>query len=106
MARNQSAANTEVSGYVTRVSSLAGTTGNPGHEIARSLRGAYLAMHRRSDANFATYGITADQFVVLAALSDGSVRTQAEVCRRTYTDANTMGSMLALMKTRGLVKRM
>src|SRR5262245_7125745 len=106
MSRNKLDTNTEVSGYLTRVSELAGTTGNPGHEIAMSLRGAYLAMHRRADANFAAYGITADQFVLLAALSDGSVLTQAEVCRRTYTDPNTTGSMLALLQTRGLVKRM
>src|SRR6516165_5188534 len=106
MARNPPDASTEVSGYVTRVSALAGSTGNPGHEIAMSLRGAYLALHRRSDTNFAAFGITADQFVVLAALSDGSVRTQAEVGRRTYTDANTMGSMLALLQKRGFVQRM
>jgi DNA-binding MarR family transcriptional regulator len=106
MARNPLEVGNEVSGYVTRVSSLAGATGNPGHEIAMSLRGAYLAMHRQSDANFASYGITADQFVVLGTLSDGSVLTQAEVGRRTYTDPNTMGSMLALLQTRGLVKRM
>jgi DNA-binding MarR family transcriptional regulator len=77
-----------------------------GHEIAMSLRGAYLAMHRQADANFAPYGLTANQFVVLAALSDGAVLTQSEVCRRTYSDPNTMGAMLALMETRGLVKRM
>jgi DNA-binding MarR family transcriptional regulator len=106
MARNQADASTEVAGYVTRVASLAGTTGNPGHEIAMSLRGAYLAMHRQSDANFAAYGITADQFIILASLNDGSVLTQSEMCRRTYTDPNTMGSMLALLQSRGLVRRM
>jgi DNA-binding MarR family transcriptional regulator len=71
-----------------------------------SLRGAYLAMHRLADADFADFGITADQFVVLVVLSDGSVMTQSEVCRRTYTDPNTMGSMLALMQRRCLVSRM
>jgi DNA-binding MarR family transcriptional regulator len=70
-----------------------------------SLRGAYLAMHRQADAGFAPSGLTADQFVVLAALSDGAVFTQSEVCRRTYSDPNTMGAMLALLETRGLVKR-
>jgi DNA-binding MarR family transcriptional regulator len=79
---------------------------HPWHEIAMSLRGAYLAMHRQADAGFAPYGVTADQFVVLAALIDGAALTQAEVCRRTYSDPNTIGAMLALMERRGLVRRM
>jgi DNA-binding MarR family transcriptional regulator len=76
------------------------------HEIAMTLRGAYLAMHRQAEGEFARYAITADQFVVLAALIDGTVLAQSEVCRRTYSDPNTMGAMLTLMETRGLVKRM
>ncbi len=32
-------------------------------ELPIALRGAYLAMHRRTDQAFAKYGITADQFV-------------------------------------------
>jgi DNA-binding MarR family transcriptional regulator len=79
---------------------------HPWHEIAMSLRGAYLTMHRQADAGFAPYGVTADQFVVLAALTDGTVLTQAEVCRRTYSDPNTIGAMLALLEGRGLVRRM
>src|SRR5690349_9809785 len=71
-----------------------------------SLRGAYWAMHRQSEGVFARYGLTADQFVVLAALTDGNVHAQSEVSRRTYSDPNTMGAMLALMETRGLVRRM
>jgi DNA-binding MarR family transcriptional regulator len=76
------------------------------HQIAMSLRGAYLAMHRQADAEFARYGVTADQFVVLAALQGGTVLTQSAVCRLTFSDPNTMGAMLALMETRGLVRRM
>jgi MarR family transcriptional regulator, lower aerobic nicotinate degradation pathway regulator len=76
------------------------------HDIAMALRGAYLAMHRQADSEFARYGITADQFVVLAVLMDGTVRSQSAVCRLTHSDPNTMGAMLALMETRGLVKRM
>jgi DNA-binding MarR family transcriptional regulator len=76
------------------------------HEIAMSLRGAYLTMHRQAETEFARYGITADQFVVLAVLSDGAIHSQVEVGRRTFSDPNTMGAMLALMETRGLVKRM
>ena len=76
------------------------------HEIAMSLRGAYLTMHRQAETEFARYGITADQFVVLAVLSDGAAVAQSEVCRRTYSDRNTMGTLLGLMETRGLVRRM
>jgi DNA-binding MarR family transcriptional regulator len=76
------------------------------HDIAMTLRGAYLAMHRQAEAEFARYALTADQFVVLAALIDGTVLAQSEVCRRTYSDPNTMGAMLARMQTRGLVRRM
>jgi len=71
-----------------------------------SLRGAYLALHRLADVDFTPYGITADQFPVLVVLRNGMVLTQADVCRRSHTDPNTMGSMLALMQTRGLVRRM
>jgi DNA-binding MarR family transcriptional regulator len=76
------------------------------HEIAMSLRGAYMAMHRQADGEFARYGITADQFVILAVLSDGAALAQAEVCRRTHSDPNTISAMLALLETRGLVGRM
>ena len=36
-----------------------------GHDIAIALRGAYLALHRRSESAFAPHGVTADQFVVI-----------------------------------------
>ncbi len=73
---------------------------------AMSLRGAYLTMHRQAEGEFARYAITADQFVVLAVLIDGAVLPQSEVCRLTYSDPSTMGAMLTLMETRGLVRRM
>src|SRR5205085_66588 len=50
-----------------------------GHEIAMALRAAYLAMHRRSDAQFARRGVTADQFVLLAALAGGGAVTQRDL---------------------------
>src|SRR5262249_32134477 len=71
-----------------------------------SLRGAYLAVHRQADGEFARYGITGDQFPILAVLSDGAVLAQAELCRRTHSDPNTISAMLALMETRGLIRRM
>jgi DNA-binding MarR family transcriptional regulator len=85
---------------------MAETTVDTWHQIAMSLRGAYLAMHRQAETEFARFGITAEQFVVLAVLRDGAVLSQAEVGRRTYSDPNTMGAMLALMEARGLVRRM
>jgi DNA-binding MarR family transcriptional regulator len=76
-----------------------------GHDIALALRAAYLALHRRSDAHFARHGVTADQFVLLAALADGVSVTQRELARRTSSDPNTVRAMLLLLEERGLVAR-
>jgi hypothetical protein len=76
------------------------------HEIGMSLRGAYGALHCQAEGEFARYGITADQFVVLAALIDGNVHAESGVSRRTYSDPNTMDAMLALSEARRLVRRM
>jgi DNA-binding MarR family transcriptional regulator len=76
-----------------------------GHELAMALRGAYLAMHRRSDARFARRGVTADQFVLLDALVGNNAVTQRELARRTGSDPNTVRAMLVLLEERGLVTR-
>lgn len=76
-----------------------------GHQIAMSLRAAYLVMHRQSDASFAADGVTADQFVLLAVLAEEDGITQQTLVRRTWSDPNTIGAMLVLMETRGLVVR-
>ena len=76
-----------------------------GHEIAMALRAAYLAMHRRSDAQFARHGVTADQFVLLAALAGGGAVTQRDLARRTFSDPNTVRAMLLLLEKRGLIAR-
>jgi hypothetical protein len=65
-----------------------------GHHLALALRGAYLAMHRTCDAHFARAGVTADQFVVLAALAPGQALTQRELAARTSSDPNTLRAML------------
>lgn len=75
------------------------------HELAMSLRLAYLALHRRTDAVMAKAGITADQFVVLAALSEGMVLTQSELAERIGSDRNTVRAMLVLLERRGLIVR-
>jgi len=74
-------------------------------ELPMALRAAYLAMHRQSDAQFAKYGITADQFVLLATLSRGKALTQRELARRMPSDPSTVRAMLVLLEKQGLVRR-
>jgi DNA-binding MarR family transcriptional regulator len=76
-----------------------------GREIARALRAAYLALHRQTNACFAKDGVTADQFVLLAALADADGVTQQELVRRVGSDHNTVRAMLLLLEGRGLVAR-
>ena len=76
-----------------------------GREIARALRAAYLALHRQTNACFAKDGVTADQFVLLAALADADGVTQQELVRRVGSDHNTVRAILLLLEGRGLVAR-
>jgi DNA-binding MarR family transcriptional regulator len=76
-----------------------------GHDLAMSLRAAYLAMHRQADAYLARSGVTADQFVLLARLAQGGPVTQQELARRASSDPNTVRAMLVLLEDRGLVAR-
>jgi DNA-binding MarR family transcriptional regulator len=76
-----------------------------GHELAMALRSAYLAMHRQADAALAHFGVTADQFVLLAALAEAEALTQRELARRISSDASTVRAMLALLEHRELVAR-
>jgi DNA-binding MarR family transcriptional regulator len=70
-----------------------------------ALRGAYLAMHRRTDSLLSRIGVTADQFVVLAALAEGVALTQSDLVTRTMSDPNTLRAMLVLLERQGLIKR-
>ena len=74
-------------------------------ELPMALRAAYLALHRRSDARFLEYGVTADQFVLLATLARGDALTQRELARRMPSDPSTVRAMLVLLEKRGLVSR-
>jgi DNA-binding MarR family transcriptional regulator len=74
-------------------------------ELPMALRAAYLALHRQSDAQFAKYGVTADQFVLLATLSRGKALTQRELARRMPSDPSTVRAMLVLLENQGLVQR-
>ena len=76
-----------------------------GHEVARALRAAYLALHRQTNDCFAKDGVTADQFVLLAALAESDAVTQQELVRRVGSDPNTVRAMLLLLEGRGLVAR-
>ena len=78
---------------------------NPQEEIPLSLRAAYLLLHRQSDAAFAPYGVTADQFVLMARLSEGGAMTQKELAIRMPSDPSTVRAMLALLEEKGLVRR-
>ena len=74
-------------------------------ELPLTLRAAYLALHRRSDARFAPFGVTADQFVLLATLARRGTLTQRELARRMPSDPSTVRAMLVLLEERGLVRR-
>jgi DNA-binding MarR family transcriptional regulator len=74
-------------------------------ELPLALRSAYLAMHRKTEAQFAPYGVTADQFVLLSTLSRGNAITQRELARRMPSDPSTVRAMLVLLETQGLVER-
>jgi DNA-binding MarR family transcriptional regulator len=74
-------------------------------ELPIALRAAYLAMHRQSDARFEKYGVTADQFVLLATLARGHALTQRELARRLPSDPSTVRAMLILLEKQGLVER-
>ena len=74
-------------------------------ELPMALRAAYLALHRRSEAQFASYDVTADQFVLLATLARGHALTQRELARRMPSDPSTVRAMLVLLEKRGLIQR-
>jgi DNA-binding MarR family transcriptional regulator len=78
---------------------------NESRELPRLLRAAYFAMHRISDAHFSGYGVTADQFVLLACLAEQDAITQQELARRASSDPSTIRAMLVLLEGRGLVAR-
>lgn len=74
-------------------------------QLPMALRAAYLALHRKSDAHFAKFGITADQFVLLATLARSDALTQRELAQRMPSDPSTVRAMLVLLEKQGLVRR-
>jgi DNA-binding MarR family transcriptional regulator len=78
---------------------------NIDHGIAMSLRSAYFTMHRHNEACIIKHGITSNQFVVLSLLAQEDGITQQELCRRAYSDPNTIRAILILLEKRGLIER-
>jgi DNA-binding MarR family transcriptional regulator len=78
---------------------------NPTDQLPLELRAAYLALHRNSDIRFAEFGVTADQFVLLATLQRGHAVTQRELAARMPSDPSTVRAMLVLLEKRGFVSR-
>lgn len=74
-------------------------------ELPLALRAAYMALHRRSEAAFDKYGVTADQFVLMLALRDSGTLTQRELADRISSDASTVRAMLVLLEKNGYVQR-
>lgn len=75
------------------------------HEVAMSLRLAYWAMHRHSDACLMKRGVTANQFVLLALLAEADGIMQQELVRRASSDPSTIRAMLVLLEKQGFVSR-
>lgn len=70
-----------------------------------ALRAAYMALHRSTDAEFVTHGVTADQFVLLLALNEGRMLTQRELADKIDSDPSTVRAMLVLLEKNGFVRR-
>ncbi len=75
------------------------------NELPLALRAAYHGLHRQSNTQFEEYGVTADQFVLLATLGRGDALTQRELAARMPSDPSTVRAMLVLLRKRGLVSR-
>ena len=66
-----------------------------GHELAMALRTAYLALHRRTDAALARHRVTADQFVLMAALARGEAVLAGRLWGATVAELEETGVLAA-----------
>ena len=73
--------------------------------IPMRLRRAYLTMHRAAQAHFAQFGVTVDQYVLLAVLAEEEGVTQSDIGERMASDGNTIAAMLRLLEENGLIRR-
>ncbi len=69
------------------------------------LRHAYMSLHRYAQSLFASFGVTADQYVLLSVLAEEQGLSQRELADAICSDANTIGAMLRLLEEKGLVRR-
>ena len=70
------------------------------------LRGAYIWFHRHATAHcLEVAGLSLEQSVFLALLSDHEGQTQSELAHKAHTDANTTTNILKRLEKRGLVMR-
>lgn len=76
-------------------------TDSPAHK----LRTAYLLMHRATNRQFQSFGMTADQYVVLRLLGGRDGISQQALGQQCASDATTIGRMLNLMESKKLVRR-
>lgn len=76
-----------------------------GHQLAMNLRGAYTHLRRRSNQVLARFGMSSDQYVLLAALAEHGEATQQELVRCCFSDTATIGAMVGLLEAKGLVRR-
>jgi DNA-binding MarR family transcriptional regulator len=74
-------------------------------ELPLALRAAYMSLHRNTEAELGKHGVTADQFVLLLALSEGRALTQRELADRMSSDPSTVRAMLVLLEKMELVAR-
>ncbi len=73
--------------------------------LGMRLRRAYMTMHRYAQNQFAQFGVTADQYVVLCLLAEkGGVRQQT-LAEHSCSDPNTIAAMLNLLEQKRLVRR-
>ncbi|MCC9645206.1 MarR family transcriptional regulator [Rhodopirellula sp. JC740] len=70
-----------------------------------ALRSAYLALHRQTDAVLSPLGLTADQFVLMLALTEDETLTQKELADRISSDPSTIRAMLVLLEKKGMILR-
>jgi DNA-binding MarR family transcriptional regulator len=76
-----------------------------GHELAMHVRAAAAHLRRRSNLAFAPFGMTTDQYVLLTVLAQQRKATQQELVALCFSDTATIGAMVSLLETKGLVKR-
>lgn len=76
-----------------------------GHQLAMHLRRAYLAMHRKVNACFTEFGLSADSFTILFILDEHGAMPQKEVAERIFSDANTVSAMLQRLESSSYITR-